>query len=118
MRTRYAICFVLALTALIWVYSAISDASISSNNKAAYEAYIDEVISKCELKIARCNSKSRNIRREAALSCLKAGFFSYHKDELVKEMVISDIGIREHQIHYYLNKRFFDTFRTAAKRLD
>ena len=118
MRLRHGIFFVFAPVTFIWICSAISDANVSSQNKAVYEAYINEVISKCELKIPRCNCRSSNIRQEAALSCLKAGFCSYHKADLVKEMMIADVGIKKHQMHYYLNKRFFDTFKIAATRLN
>jgi len=118
MRTRYAIFLVFSLATFIWVCSASSKATITSKNKALYEAYIDEVVSKCEPKIARFNSGSKNIRQESALYSLKAAFCSYRKAELVKEMMIVDIGVKKHQMHYYLNKRFFHTLRTAAKNLD
>ena len=32
---------------------------------------------------------------------------------LVKEMMKADVGVKPHQIHYYLNKRFFEMFRSA-----
>lgn len=118
MRAKYAIIMIFVLVASLCAYSAISKATTTSKDRDIYAAYIDEVISKCEPKIARCDSGSPCIRQEAALYCLKASFCSYHKTDLVKEIASADIGTKEHQMYPYIKGRFFNILRTAAKSLD
>ena len=123
MRIKYAVLFIVPLVTFLWVFSAISKttttATINTATKEAlYGAYIDELVLKCNPKIARCNSGSKTIRQQSALYCLKAAFCNYHKTELVKEMMKAEVGVKKYQMHYYLNKKFFYAFRTASKNLD
>jgi len=90
----------------------------TATKEALYGAYIDELVLKCNPKIARCNSGSETIRQQAALYCLKAAFCNFHKAELVKEMMKADVRVKKYQMHYYLNKKFFYALRTASKNLD
>lgn len=118
MRIKYAILLFVPLVTFLWLFSTISKTTTAATKETLYGAYIDELVLKCKPKAARCNSGSRNIRQQSALYCLKAAYCNYHKTELVKEMVEADVGVKKHQIHYYLNKNFFYTLRTASKTLD
>jgi len=123
MRIKYAILFIVPLVTFLWVFSALSKttttASINTATKEAlYGAYIDELVLKCNPKIARCNSGSKALRQQSALYFLKAAFCNYHKTELVNEMMKTGVGVKKYQMHYFLNKKFFCALRTAAKNLD
>ena len=123
MRIKYAILFIVPLVTFLWVFSAISKTTTTTTvntatKEALYGAYIDELVLKCNPKVARCNSGSEIIRQQAALYCLKAAFCNYHKTDLVKEMMKADVGVKKYQMHYYLNKKFFYALRTASKNLD
>lgn len=123
MKIKYAILFIVPLVTFLWVFSAISKTTTTAtvngaSKEALYGAYIDELVLKCNPKVARCNSGSKTIRQQSALYFLKAAFCNYHKTELVKEMMKADVGVKKYQMHYYLNKKYFYTLRTASKNLD
>ena len=80
-----------------------------------YGAYIDDLISRCESKKAMCYSKCESIRMSISLYVLKASFYKYHREELIREMINKQMGTNTHKVYYYLNTRFFDTFRDATK---
>ena len=79
-----------------------------------YGAFIDDLISRCESKEAMCYSKCQSIRSSVSLYILKASFYRYHKQELIREMIEKQLGTNTHKIYYYLNTRFFDTLRDAT----
>ena len=100
-----------------WSSVSMSEMTTTIKLKQMYSDYIDKFISTCTSKAERRNSKLLNIRREAALYALKAHFFRNYKDELTKNMIAENIGTKEHRIHYYLNKRFFNMLETALASL-
>ena len=102
------ICAVTSLTLLL--ASQVKSESIKTTRpETLYRIYIDELILKCDSKAGRHNSKCENIRRESELYRLKADFFRSNKVQLIRGMVAEDVGERPHQMHYYLNRKFFDS---------
>ena len=75
-------------------------------NRAELEAIMDKYISACEAKSAMLNSSSKNIRRAAVRSCLRATFCRTSKEALVDEMVAKNIEPKPYKIHHFLNARF------------
>jgi len=85
-----------------------------SQNEMIYSGHIKKMIMKCECKDWMCDSRSRFIRDEWALYKLKASFLRANKSRLIQNMIKEDVGIKPHQMTYYLNKRFFELIRKSA----
>ena len=69
MRIKYAVLIIVPLVTFLWVFSAFSKTTIAASintptKEALYGAYIDELVLKCNHKIARCNSGSKTNTRE------------------------------------------------------
>ena len=94
---------------LLFVSQVMSQRTTSVKPEMLYGSYIDELILKCYSKVARYDSKCKNIRRETDLYRLKAEFYRKNRVQLIKDMVMEDVGTKPYQMHYYLNHRFFDS---------
>ncbi len=117
MKKVFTILVTIIFVCLLSASPIISQMTTGSTNKALYGAYIDKFILRCESKAAKSNSRSKTIRLESALYRLKASFFSCNKTELIREMTAANVGVKPHQMHYYLNKKFFNTLKLASKAL-
>ncbi len=101
----------IAFLSLLWTSSALGQQSGTIDLESAYGAAIDEIISRDKSKTALRNSRSANLRRAAAISCMKAAYFKDYKDELIKEMIKADIGTKPYKIRHYLNQSFFSVIQ-------
>jgi hypothetical protein len=117
-KKTFAVFPVVAVLVLTCISLAVGGNNTTTKLEILYVDYIEELISKCESKAARYDSKCQNIRRASSLYSLKAAFYRSHKVALVNDMIEEDVGTKAHRIHYYLNKRFFDTLREALKSVD
>jgi len=104
-----------AFIMLLWPSQGLCQSPTTTGKERIFGSYLDQFISKCEYKTEMRNSKCINIRRNAALSCLKAHFLEFHREDLIRSMIAENIGTKPHQMHYYLNRKFFDTLRKAIK---
>ena len=108
----------LTVAASVLVLSTFSTIGITEDTgglETFYGTFIDDLISRCDLKKAMCDSKCESIRNSVSLYILKASFYKYYKEELIREMIDKQMGTNPHRIYYYLNVRFFDIFREATK---
>jgi hypothetical protein len=67
---------------------------------------VNAYIAACEAKATLLNSNIENIRRAAMVACLKAVFCKNLKEELLRELVISNIEPKSYKVHHFLNTRF------------
>ncbi len=117
MKRRLFVVLFAGFLVAVWGSTALSQTVTTTQLEQVYSNYIDGFIARCESKAERRNSKLVNIRREAALYCFKAHFLERYKDELIRDMIAEDIGLREHRIHFYLNQSFFSMLRSATASL-
>jgi hypothetical protein len=75
-------------------------------NRADLEAIVNDYIASCEAKSAMIQSKSKNIRRDAVQSFMRATFCRNSKAELIDELVANDVAPKKYAVHHYLNSRF------------
>ncbi|MEJ2727235.1 MAG: hypothetical protein P8185_01780 [Deltaproteobacteria bacterium] len=75
-------------------------------NRAELEAIVNDYIAACEAKSAMIESRSKNIRRAAVQSFMRATFCRNSKAELIDELVTKDVPPKKHTVHHYLNSRF------------
>jgi hypothetical protein len=87
-KKTFAIFPVVAVLVLTWISLAMGGNNATTKLEILYGDYIAELISKCESKAARYNSKCQNIRRASSLYSLKAAFYRSYKVELVKKKYI------------------------------
>ena len=113
MKRVFFILLVIVFLGSFWSSASMGEMTTTIKLKQTYADYIDKLISRCKSKAERLNSKLLNIRREAALSVFKAYYFENYKEELIRDMIAENIGMKPHRIHYYLNKRFFNMLKTA-----
>lgn len=115
MKKIFFIFSAFAFIILFWAPQGSCQSARAAEKEQIFGRYLDQFVTKCESKAEMQNSKCINIRREAALSCLKAHFFEFHREDLIKSMIAENIGTKPYQIHYYLTARFFDRLRKATK---
>ena len=71
---------------------------------------IDDCIDKCQSKIKLSESRSKNLRKSAALDALKAQYLNANKYRLIDEMLETDLPIKKYKVHYFLNAKFFNYY--------
>jgi hypothetical protein len=113
-----AVLLVMALATWAWGSQMGNEPTAKQKMERYYDACIEKLISNCQDKLFMGDSRHENMRRSAALYCLKAGFLRIHKSELIQDMIDQGVGIKQHRICYYLNQRFFDAFRDAVKTVN
>ena len=86
--------------------------ALCGGNRVELEAIVDKYIAACETKSEMLASGSENIRHDAMRAVLKAMFCRNSKDELVDELVESNIAPKQHTVHLFLNKRFKEIVRS------
>ena len=101
----------------IWTSSAVSQTTETLYQKSIYSAAIDKAIAHCKAKTSYRNSKSENLQRAAALSCMKAAFFNDFKVQLIEDMIQASIGSKPYKINYYLNQKFYGIINPKVARL-
>ena len=101
----------------VWTSSAVSQRTDTLDLKSIYSAAIDKAIAHCKAKTSYRNSKSENLQRAAALSCMKAAFFNDFKVQLIENMIKVNIGSKPYKIHYYLNQKFCGIINPKIARL-
>lgn len=112
MKEKAAVYFgVLFLATVVFAAVVNSQGQDPASLRSYYEACVDEAIVICQCKAVRSDSRSVNVRRMAAIAAAKESFLTSHRDQLVGEMLAQEIGLKPYKINYYLNKRFFETYR-------
>lgn len=108
--------FFIGLSLLLLPLTADCQLQTRGDVESIYSSAVSEAIQISKNKSALRNSKSANLRRAAALACMKAAFLLDYKEELVKEMINKEIGTKSYQIQHYLNKSFFGIIRPVYAR--
>jgi hypothetical protein len=87
-----------------------------TRTRAFYESCIDQVISKWERQAILSDERSERIRQDAAMACLKAGFYRTHKEPLLSQMVAMDLGEKKAAVDCFLVKSFHDFLKGESGR--
>jgi hypothetical protein len=92
--------------ALAMVVCTVPALSQDISNEAFYQDCLNKVINKYENKAQNLASERPAIKRDAAVSCLKAAYFKSHKERLVNDMCAQDIAPERAKVDYFLTKSF------------
>ena len=115
MRTRATIiCTAMILAAVICAVPALADDKNDSDMRAKLEALVDEYIDSCNAKSELLSSSSKNIRRAATVSCMKASYCSHHKAELIQEMLDSSVEPKSYKVRHFLSEKFSENNLTTG----
>ena len=68
---------------------------------------IDNCIKKCKSKAAMSDSKSKNIRKAAALASIKMKYLKTYRENLIQQMIAKEIQLKSYKIQYFLNTQFY-----------
>ncbi|MDJ0830268.1 MAG: hypothetical protein QNI92_10475 [Desulfobacterales bacterium] len=114
MKKRF---YLIALAALLAV-GICAEPVLSQGNttdmEGVYNKLIDEYIASCERKSELRDSWSENVRRVAAVNCLKGAFYRNYKEELVTDLIANKVEPKPYLVRYHLNRRFYETVRPTA----
>lgn len=75
-------------------------------NRKIYEKQINRIIACCESKLRMANSKHENIRMAGKLAFKKATFCKKNKQQLIEEMVETDLSPKAYKIAFFINSEF------------
>jgi hypothetical protein len=92
------------------VCSAIGETDIKPVKRDMFDNLIDDYIQKCQSKSKLSDSRSKNIRKEAALAALKFEYLNANKYKLIGQMLETELSMKKYKVHYFLNARFFNYY--------
>jgi hypothetical protein len=92
-----------AFAAMIWTCVAVAE----TENEALYGNVVDQLIDNCQKKGPMLDSEHENIRKDAAISLMKASFYQKNKELLIADMIENGVELKEYKITHFLNERFF-----------
>ena len=108
--SRTTVGAVVILSFVLFGLPALSGGQIAGGEESVYTRAIDNEIAKCQAKIELKNSRSVILQREAANARMKTSFLKDYRQELIAEMKREDIGTKDYQISYFLNKKYLEVF--------
>jgi hypothetical protein len=108
------------LIALVAIVGLLLAASLAHADMSQLEIYYNDYITK---KIVNCkriasmnNVESPCVVRLIEMRSAQAKFYKKHREELVKEMVESNLGKKPHKIDYFLITKFQESAWSQVKR--
>ena len=110
---KFRIVFVLLIVIYFMSFSISSFAGENTNitlKRDLFAYLIDDCINKCKAKIKLSDSRSKNLRKTAAISALKAQYLSANKNNLIDQMLETDLQIKKYKVHYFMNAKFFSYY--------
>ena len=103
------VCFMLSM-----VCSAIGETDIKPVKRDMFDNLIDDYIQKCQSKSKLSDSRSKNIRKEAASAALKVEYLNANKYKLIGQMLETELSMKKYKVHYFLNARFFNYYASKS----
>ena len=105
---------VIAFLMLFTISSAIGETDIKSVKRMLFAYLTDDYIQQCQSKGKLSDSKSKNIRKAAALAALKVEYLNANKNELIGQMLETELSMKKYKVHYFLNARFFNYYASKS----
>lgn len=112
MRKRTTIVLLMiVLATMLSTFSAYGNSTKALETKAKLIILVDDYIACCDAKSAMRDSRSENIRRSAIRSSMKAAYYMHSKEELVEEMLDSNVEPKAYKVRRFLNEKFYSTLQ-------
>jgi hypothetical protein len=99
---------------LFTISSATGETDIKSVKRMLIAYLIDDYIQRCQSKCKLSDSRSKNLRKAAALNELKVEYLKANKNELIGQMLETQQSIKKYKVHYYLNASFFNSYKSKS----
>jgi len=106
--------FILAIVSLamiLWVGPVAGGEMNADEQRAVYTKLIDRFTACCDAKSALRNSRSKNLRQKAEISCLKAAYLNNYKEMIIQKLIANDVKPELYKVQYIVNSMFYDLLR-------
>ncbi|MBT8367564.1 MAG: hypothetical protein KJP23_22965 [Deltaproteobacteria bacterium] len=115
MKIRFVfIVLILVIFMLFTISSATAETDIESAKGMLIAYLIDDYIQRCQSKCKLSDSRSKNLRKAAALAALKVEYLEANKKELIGQILETEQSIKKYKVHYYLNARFLNYYESKS----
>ena len=112
-RVVFAVLMIVFLMSFT-ISSAMGETDIESVKRILLTYLIDDYIQKCQSKCKFSDSRSKNIRKAAALAALKAEYLKANKKKLIDEIAETELLMKKYKVHHYLNAAFFNYYASKS----
>jgi hypothetical protein len=102
---------IVPLVMMLWVGPVAGGEMNADEQRAVYAKLIDLSTARCDAKSALRNSRSKNLRQKAEISCLKAAYLNTYKEMIIQELIANDVKPELYKVQYIVNSMFYDLLR-------
>jgi hypothetical protein len=96
------------------ICSAMGETDIKSVKRMLFVYLFDDYIQKYQSKGKLSDSRSKHIRKAAALAALKVEYLNANKNKLIGQMLETELSMKKYKVHYFLNARFFNYYASKS----
>ena len=115
MKIRFCfLVFLIVFSILGTVSAAIGETGIKSVKWSLFDYLIDDYIQLCQSKSKLSDSRSKNIRKDAALNAAKVEYLNTNKYYLIDQMIETELSMKKYKVRYFLNARFFSYYASKS----
>ena len=118
MKIRTVLFFLVVIYFLSFTISSVTADTSTSIKRDLFAYLIDDCIRKCQAKIKLSESRSKNLRINAALSELKAQYFYENKYRLIEQILAADLPLKKYKVHHFINAAFFSYYESKSSLQD
>ena len=119
MKIRIVLVLLIVFFLMSSTISSIAGENSHIDLKRNLFAYlIDDRIHKCKAKIKLSESRSKNLRKVAALSALKAQYLNDNKNNLIDQMIETELTVTKYKVDHFLNAKFLSYYASKPNLQD
>ena len=104
MKNRNIFVLIFVLCMVSYTISSVAADSGISIKRDLFAYLLDDCIRKCQAKIKLGDSRSKNIRKTAVLSALKAQYFYKNRYRLIERMLEADLPLKKYKVYHLESK--------------
>ncbi len=118
MKIRIVLVFFIVLYFMSITICSVADDNQISLKRNLFAYLIDDRIHKCKAKIKLSESRSKNLRKVAALSALKAQYLNDNKNNLIDQMIETELTVTKYKVDHFLNAKFLSYYASKPNLQD
>ncbi len=99
---------------MLFTISAMGETDIKSVKRMLFVYLFDDYIQKCQSKGKLSDSRSKHIRKAAALAALKVEYLNANKTKLIGQMLATELSMKKYKVHYFLNAQFINYYASKS----
>jgi hypothetical protein len=114
MKIRVVFVVLMIVFCMLFTISAMGETDIKSVKRMLFVYLFDDYIQKCQSKGKLSDSRSKHIRKAAALAALKVEYLNVNKNKLIGQMLESELLMKKYKVHYFLNAQFINYYASKS----